>query len=275
MVLRLDPRLPLVWRTPTSLQLGFSRAVVVLDDVTVATERMLTALAGGIPRSGLGMIGRTAGLAESQVERFLDLVAPALEREAADHLGRVIVVTGEGPTAAETARLLAAAGFTVRIARTIAAAERESCELAVAVGQFVLEPELHGLWLRRDIPHLAIMLGDAGAVVGPLVEPGRSACLYCVQRHTTDADPAWPAIASQLWGRTAAADTPLVASEAAAIATRIVVARFGLGLAAASSGSVLRLDAATGATTTVSVDPHPACGCLEPGFANAEVLAAD
>ena len=31
MVLRLDPRLPLVWRSPTSLQLGISRPVVVLE----------------------------------------------------------------------------------------------------------------------------------------------------------------------------------------------------------------------------------------------------
>jgi bacteriocin biosynthesis cyclodehydratase domain-containing protein len=271
MVLRLDPRLPLVWRTPTSLQLGVSRPVVVLTEVSVTVERMLAALAGGVPRSGLGMIARSGGLDQAAVDRFLTQVGPALLREQADDARRVVVVTGEGPTAEAVTRLLSVEGFTVRIARTVSAAEQESCDLAVAVGQFVLEPELHGLWLRRDVPHLAILLSDAGASIGPLVEPGRSACLYCVQRHATDADPAWPAIASQLWGRAAAADTPLVASEAAAMATRLVASRFGVG-AVASSGRII-LDAATGETTLQPVDPHPACGCLEPGFANSEVAA--
>ena len=272
MVLRLDPRLPLVWRSPTSLQLGVSRAVVVLDKVSVAMERMLSALAGGIPHAGLAMIGRSAGLGGDEVEAFLGRIAPALLRAPAPAAGRVVVVTGEGPTAEAVTRLLAAEGFAVRIARTVADAERESCDIAVAVGHFVLEPVLHGLWLRRDIPHLPVLVSDAGATVGPLVEPGRSACLYCVQLHTTDADPAWPAIASQLWGRSAAADTPLVASEAAAIAARIIVGWASVGAASASGRTML--DAATGETTTVPVTPHPACGCLEPGRTNSEATAA-
>jgi len=272
MVLRLDPRLPLVWRTPTSLQIGVSRAIVTLDDVTVGTERMLAALTGGVPRAGLAMIGRASGLRDDEVEAFLGQVGPALVREGGSSAERVIVVTGEGPTAEAVTRLLAAEGHTVRIARTVAAAEGEPCDLAVAVGHFVLEPALHGLWLRRDVPHLAVLVGDADVTIGPLVEPGRSACLYCVQLHTTEADPAWPAMASQLWGRTAAADTPLVASEAAAIAARIVAGWFALG--AASTSGRIELDAATGATTTVPVDPHPACGCLEPGYTNSEAVAA-
>lgn len=268
MVLRLDPRLPLVWRSPTSLQLGVSRAVVVLDDVSVAAERMLAALRGGVPRDGLAMLGRAAGLRDDEVEEFLERVAPALLRQQAGRAGRIVVLSGEGPTAEGIGLLLTREGFTVRIARTVAEAERQACDLAVAVGHFVLEPQLHGLWLRRDTPHLAVVLDDAGAAIGPLVQPGRSACLYCAQLHATDADAAWPAIAAQLWGRIAAADTALVASEAAAIATRLVVGWFELGAAATSDRIVL--DAATGATSSVAVDPHPACGCLAPGFANAE-----
>lgn len=46
------------------------------------------------------------------------------------------------------------------------------------------------------VPHLAAQAGPARAVVGPLVLPGRSACLNCVDRHRTDADPDWPRIAA-------------------------------------------------------------------------------
>jgi hypothetical protein len=34
MILRLDPRFPMVWRTPTSVQLGIDPPLVILDPVT-------------------------------------------------------------------------------------------------------------------------------------------------------------------------------------------------------------------------------------------------
>ncbi len=48
MVLKLDPRFPLVWRTPSSLQLGVDPAVVTLHDVSETTERLLAALVAGV-----------------------------------------------------------------------------------------------------------------------------------------------------------------------------------------------------------------------------------
>ncbi len=46
--------------------------------------------------------------------------------------------------------------------------------------------------MRGRVPHLAVRADEAIGVVGPLVEPGRSACLRCVNLHKAARDPAWP-----------------------------------------------------------------------------------
>ena len=270
MVLQLDPSLPLVWRTPTSLQLGVSSPAVVLHDVDEATERMIAALAAGVTRPGLGMIGRSAGATEDRVEELLDEVSPALVRETATPTARVVIV-GRGRTADRIGRLLSASRVDVVIARDVTAAENQPCNFAIAVGDFVLEPELHGLWLRRDLPHLPVVLGDSAVVIGPIVEPGVGPCLYCLQKHATDADPAWPAIATQLWGKPSPADSELVASEVAALVTRLALARLE---GAASRATQLTLDVAAGSLDSRRVDPHPECGCLAPMLLNSTAASA-
>jgi bacteriocin biosynthesis cyclodehydratase domain-containing protein len=259
MVLRLDPRFPLVWRTPTSLQLGVASPVVVLDDVTPADERIIAALSAGVSRPGLTMIGRSAGAGEPAVDTLLGLLAPALVATTPASAGSV-TITGSGPTVDRIAEALRASRVAVRLAGDAESAASEPCDLAIAVGHFVLAPELHGLWLRRDIPHLPVVYSDTTVDVGPVVEPGRGPCLYCLQRYRTDADPSWPAISAQLWGRRSAAETPLGASETAALASRLAIARLVQGPDASTAVST-QVDVASGERRTLSWSPHPRCGC--------------
>ena len=44
MVLRLDPRFPVIWRSPSALQIG-THTGVMLDPVAPPTERAVTAIA--------------------------------------------------------------------------------------------------------------------------------------------------------------------------------------------------------------------------------------
>lgn len=55
--------------------------------------------------------------------------------------------------------------------------------------------------VRARVPHLLTGVRETTAVVGPLVLPGRSACLRCQDLNRADRDPAWPALAAQLRGR--------------------------------------------------------------------------
>jgi hypothetical protein len=49
----------------------------------------------------------------------------------------------------------------------------------------------------RGTPHMWAHTRDGRAVVGPLVSPGRSTCLRCMDLLLTERDPAWPRLVAQ------------------------------------------------------------------------------
>ena len=63
--------------------------------------------------------------------------------------------------------------------------------------------ELPAQLVASRVPHLAASAREAIGVVGPLVLPGESACLSCVELARSDRDPAWPFILAQLAGQAA------------------------------------------------------------------------
>ncbi len=274
MVLKLDPRFRLVWRTPTSLQFGLDSPAVVLHDVTEAVDRMIAVLSRGISRSGLSMVCLDTGGDETEVESLLESLGPVmLDGSSEGPAPRRVALHGDGPIADRIAEIVRADGVAVDHGESIGDAD-----LAIIVAQFVIEPELHGLWLRRDVPHLAVVLGDASVRVGPVIEPGLTPCLYCLERQHADADPAWPAIASQLWGQRSPLESPLVATEVAAIVGRYALTRLRGTLPedpALPRATSLRLDATTGEISRREWQPHPECACLAlPGNGLADVRRA-
>lgn len=276
MVLKLDPLYPLVWRSPTSLQFGVAAPVVVLNEVSGPDEHLISALTVGISRTGLTMVARACGADDSDVAGLLDRLAPALESRR-PATGHTVTLAGTGLTAHRIAEALEGAGVTVRAVADPRAVSVEPCDLAIAVGHFVLAPELHGLWLRRDIPHLPVVISDTAVSIGPIVDPGVGPCLYCLQFYRTDADAAWPALSAQLWGRRSGSESALVAAEVAAAATRAALARLGVGHAASVHRS-MEIDVDTGSTTVREWLPHPQCGCagvsaaVRPGSGSPDVV---
>ncbi len=80
------------------------------------------------------------------------------------------------------------------------------------------DPRQTAALMARRIPHLCSSAAEAIGVVGPLVLPGRSACLRCLDLSRRDRDPAWPLIAAQLASRrpaTPACDVVLATAVAA------------------------------------------------------------
>lgn len=259
-ILRLDPRIPIVWRTPTSVQLGIDPPVVRIDDVSEDQERLLAALSVGVSRDGLAVITRCR---PDERARLLRQVAPALLTTTRVGEPATIAVSGSDSLVSAVSGVLAGSGLRTLVAADSAELSETAPDLAVIAGHHVLAPEAHGTWLRRDVPHLPLVLGDAAAVVGPLIEPGAGPCLTCLELHRTDADPAWPAIASQLLGRRSRAESAVLVTEAAAAVGRLVLDRLREGQAAVTSiGTALRIDAVTGSRSVRQWHPHPRCGCL-------------
>ena len=265
MVLKLDGRFACVWRDPFSLQIGIDPAQLVLREISTAEERMIAALGRGVSRSGLEMIASSSEASERDVSSLLRKLKVLLLPEAPEKpTGRVSIV-GSGQTVERIAAILALAGVSVSVSGSlVGAVSDEPSDLAIVVGHYVLDPESYGFWLRRDLPHLPVVFGDDSVQIGPLVEPGNTPCLYCLEHYRRDADASWSAIASQLWGRRSSSETALVSAEVAARVTRIVVGRLESGrqIPRSMAARSFRLAVDSGETTRRDWMPHPDCGCV-------------
>ncbi|MGW0804413.1 hypothetical protein [Nonomuraea sp. NPDC002799] len=60
----------------------------------------------------------------------------------------------------------------------------------------VLSNELTSL----GIPHLLVAAFEGHGIVGPLVLPGDSACLHCLDLTRRDLDPVWPIVTARIGG---------------------------------------------------------------------------
>jgi hypothetical protein len=81
--------------------------------------------------------------------------------------------------------------------------------------------ELPAELVASRVLHLAASAREAIGVVGPLVVPGQSACLGCVELARSDRDPAWPFILAQAAGQ-AAQPVACAATLASAVAAQAV-----------------------------------------------------
>lgn len=266
MVLQLDPRLPLVWRDPHSVQFGVDAPVVVLEALSNAEERMVAALVSGVTRGGLELVAESAGVTAACAALLLERLAPALRPPAGNTAAAPpqiessisgVMVSGAGSTAEHVRAAIIGTRWHSGSEPATAATR-----LAVIVAHYVVDPADRGRWLRRDIPHLPIVLGDTQARLGPFVEPGNGPCLHCLELHRTAKDPAWPAIASQLWGRQSPIESPLFAGELAAQARRMVITRLAAG--ASDEAVSVTIDAASGIRRFATWVRHPECGCGAP-----------
>jgi hypothetical protein len=125
-------------------------------------------------------------------------------------------------------------------------------DFVIVVSHFVVSPIDIQPWLGRDINHCAIVFGEASVRVGPLVVPGNSACIRCVELTHVDNDSTWSAVAPQVWRRTAAADSPALAVHAAAES---------LGMFPMGGGYSVRIDGLTFRRAVSPHEFHPECGC--------------
>ncbi|AXE54787.1 hypothetical protein AURUGA1_01106 [Aurantimicrobium sp. MWH-Uga1] len=256
---KLNSDLPLLWRTPTSFQIGTSPAEVVVERVYPGEERFLAALQAGISDASLDAVAEECGLSKEQADSFLSRLSPALGSNAHQSSLR-IALDGSGPFVDSLGLILIGMGHRVIRASALTAGK---CELAIVVGDFVLEPHRTSDWLRREIPHLPIVLGDRTVDIGPVIsprhpEPQHSPCYHCIELHRQDSDSSWVAIASQLIGVRSPVQNPLVCSEVASMVSRWIRNPERESL---RSNQILTLAASTGEIRTREYLLHPDCAC--------------
>jgi len=118
------------------------------------------------------------------------------------------------------------------------------------------------------VAHLPVRLRDGIGVVGPLVLPGRSPCLGCVELHRRSRDPEWPAVTAQLMDREGSGEPATATATAALAVAQALAALDGLGPEAGSGppvlGATLELDLAGGILLRRPWPGHPECRCGAP-----------
>jgi hypothetical protein len=127
------------------------------------------------------------------------------------------------------------------------------------------DPELADDLLGDGIAHLPVSVTAEAARVGPLVLPGISPCLWCLDLRSRDLDAAWPALADQLRLRhaTARAQSGVLATTAAAFAVAQALQLVDAPRTArpVSLRAQVEFRAPDCLGQPIDVAHHPVCGC--------------
>jgi bacteriocin biosynthesis cyclodehydratase domain-containing protein len=205
--------------------------------------RIGSAIAGLLAAAGVGHVAsRDGGLARPQDLSPSGLGLPDLDLPRTDGVARIIH----------------------RVAPDVRTTDRgERPDLAILASPG--DPEVAMGLVRERVPHLVAGGGEGVGVVGPLVLPGRSACLRCLNLARAERDPAWPLILAQLAGpdsSTAGTCDAVLAAAVAALATAQALTFVDTGRpTAAVSDATLELAVPDWQWRRRSWPPHPRCSC--------------
>ncbi|MCW2866958.1 MAG: hypothetical protein JWR20_1146 [Marmoricola sp.] len=138
------------------------------------------------------------------------------------------------------------------------------CDVALVESWSEVDRDVLDPLLRAGTPHLVVRLVDGGAVLGPFVEPGTTACVRCTDAHRSTEDPDHVPVTTRYVHATGALHrpeaVPHVAALAQAWAVRDLLAHLA-GRRPATWSTTWHLPADGGAPVVQEWHRHPACGC--------------
>jgi hypothetical protein len=245
----LAPGLRVVVRGRDRLQVGIAEQSAVVPRTPTHTAVLEALLDGSVP---------PADPASRAVVD--DLVAHGLVVDAGARRTAPAWVAVVGDLGIDPAPLLTAARISPAGPRT-----RRDAGLVLCRG----EPDRETLddWVRSGLPHLVVRAVDGHVVLGPLVVPGTTACLRCVDEHRADEDPEHLAVLHRYAAacRSPRPDgvpdevEPLLATLATSWAARDLRSHLD-GNRPATWSSTLALGG-PGGLTAATWPRHPACWC--------------
>jgi hypothetical protein len=268
---QIDPALAVVWRSPHELQIGAPEPCVVVQRPDRLRLDLVHLLRRGASVAALESVATALGGRPTDVAELLDLLAPTLttaERSPrASAAVKPVLVMGRDGAATTLTGALTLLGYPVTRASATEPIEWDAMRrprLVVLVEPRVLAPAVHLPLLRRDLSHLPIISGDRHIALGPLVIPGETPCLRCLDLARRDADHAWPAIAAQLLTQPPPPPDPRLELKATSSAARTIDTLLAHDRAT-FVGEIELIPRDGGRPRRVPVDFHPECGCRAPG----------
>lgn len=285
MDLRLPPGVPLVWRSPTELQLGGVSTRAIIRSPSTGAERFLESLRTSGTLSQFHKRGERLGLSTTEIDELLDALeglfeqAPVSPRKrsaervgsgdeprasGADGRPQLVLVRGAGAVDGDDlAEHISALGCGVRRS-TAEYLPPKPAEIGLVVdcADYVVAPRRYSPLMADDVPHVSVVADEHGASVGAFVVPGRTPCLRCDDLYRLDQDHAWAAIATQL-AVTARAPLARVTREIArSLVLNVVASWLAEGTASAVCGAgAWTVDALTSEVRQTHRLFHAECGC--------------
>jgi bacteriocin biosynthesis cyclodehydratase domain-containing protein len=198
------------------------------------------------------------------------LAAASLARQDSDGGVRLIArrsaavmqVRGDHVIADLIADLLTNSGVAAGGADITPGSSDRAPDLTILVGYPPLE-QLAELQ-RRRLAHLLVCVSEAIGVVGPLVQPGRTACLRCLDLARAQRDSAWPLILAQLPASrmdATAGDPVLATAVAAQAAAQALAFADGLGTETVTANGTLELALPAWQWRRRTWPPQHSCTC--------------
>ncbi|WP_051133313.1 hypothetical protein [Nocardia paucivorans] len=269
----LHPRLMILTRPSGAVQLGWDPETALLleapglrPDQVVAFLRLLDGLN---TRAQIVWRAGEQGLTPDQALALIDAIdAEGLLLHPEQPAGRIrsVRVHGLGPLSDAIAAGLR--GLGVRPERSRGGDCRVSSwtsDLVILADALIPDPLLVHRLTRGRIAHLPVRLRDGKGVVGPLVLPGRTACLRCADLVRRDLDDEWPMLAAQLLGRVGYAGPAGIAATAAlALGELEIILACSPRREPATLSGTLELDLDSYCLAHRRWAPHADCGCLSP-----------
>jgi hypothetical protein len=146
-------------------------------------------------------------------------------------------------------------------------AGRPAPDLVLLAPDGPIDPGERDRLLRAGVPHLLAIVRETTGVVGPLVLPGRSSCLRCLDLTRADRDPAWPRVAAQVATEAPGLGLGMIRACDAVLATAVAVHAVLQALAfldgdlPSAVDGTLEITMPEGRLRRRSWAPHPGCGC--------------
>ncbi len=191
--------LPL-WRDDGRVQFG-APPLAVTPYPAGWVDVLVGALVEGTTRAAARNLGRLHGAPEGHVDDLLAAIAPAC-RTRRRHRPISVQIADDLPSRAVRAVLAALPARAHILPWAGSASETVPSGTAVVlVGAYRIEPRRAATFMRDDITHVPLVLDGGRARIGPVVRPGRTACLTCIDTDQRRGDPSWPVVAAQLLGR--------------------------------------------------------------------------
>ena len=155
----------------------------------------------------------------------------------------------------------------VSTGKKLSDAKLQKIDCAVLISQQVTEPKRYSGWVNRDIPHVLITFETDNVTVSPMIIPGQTSCLFCLEKMRTEKDEKWPVIATQLISSSKSFDDSASAYFAAGVVIQKILARLDRvsGFELAQENLIgFNLELKSGLVTQLTWPRHPDCGCQTP-----------